>query len=513
MVVVGVVAIGLFVVVNRHRLKNMWRYAVKALAFGAAIGGALLLIPGAFTVFGPQNTHGPPTSAIYDNVFPVDLLGSIVPSSQWLSTQGLTTMVNSRFPYSYAEYIGIPMIVVLGCFAIFFRKQRTMLFAGAMALITFVLSLGPRLWIDGHETSVPLPWAVFTHLPVLGGFAPVRFSLFTSFFVAVMFSVGLDEVRRRLRAADGPRFLSPSRRALAASSASVALAAIVVLPLVPASAQPATQTNIPSFFTSAAVDAIPEGSVVLSYPYPDESGPNLFAQPPRNILLYQAASGMRFKLIGGYGWFPSSSGDGGTNGPTVLNPRSVQEIFDGAYWNTPAVGSLLARADATANLRALLKKYDVDAVILQPQGREPGAVARYVRGAIGCPAYFQDVAVWLHVKQRLADRLAEKDVNTCGRPPDIAPHTVVFAHSSTVSGTTTLMATTNSYLSTSSVAYYVSGGSLHDKLIGSGIASEGWVVRWNTTTLPNGRYVLRSVAVDSAGGRSTSSGTAITVRN
>ncbi len=207
MVFVGVIATGLFLLVNRHRLQEIWRYGVRAFVFGGVVGGVLLLPPGAFTLFGPQNTHGSPTQGLVNDAFPPDLLGSIVPQFQWLSSKGLTAMATTHFGWDSAEYLGIPMIVVLACFAIFLRKPKTMLFTGAMALITFSLSLGSPLWIDGHKTPVPLPWAVFTHLPLVGGFTPVRFFLFTGLFVAAMFAMGLDEVRRRLTATDRPRDL------------------------------------------------------------------------------------------------------------------------------------------------------------------------------------------------------------------------------------------------------------------------------------------------------------------
>ena len=512
MVFVGVIATVLFLLVNRRRLQEIWRYAVRAFVFGGVVGGVLLLLPGVFTLFGPQNTHGSPTQGLVNDAFPPDLLGSIVPQFQWLSSKGLTAMGTSHFAFASAEYLGIPMIVVLACFAIFLRKPKTMLFTGAMALITFSLSLGSPLWIDGHKTPVPLPWAVFTHLPLFGGYTPVRFSLFTGLFVAAMFAMGLDEVRRRLRAADRPRIFSPNRRAFAASSVSVAVAAVVILPLVPADAVPTTQTNIPSFFTSAAVEAIPEGGVVLSYPYPDAGGPDLFSQTPKSMMLEQAASGMRFKLLGGFGWFPSTGSHVSTS-PPPLSPKSVQEILDGAYWNASSEKWLLSRTGANADLRAVLAKYDVDAVILQPQGAEPADVVRYVTATIGCPVYYPDIAVWLHVKQRLADRVPGRDVNTCAGRSAVVPHVLTPSSGQTVSGSTVMIARAPSFLNVVSVVYYLSGGSLHGKLIARGTSTQfGWLTEWNTKTVPNGRYVLRSVAVNDAGASSTSSGVAITVK-
>lgn len=519
MVFVGVIATGLFLLVNRHRLHELWRYALRAFVFGGVVGGVLLLLPGVFTLFGPQNTHGSPTQGLVNNnSFPPDLLGSIVPQFQWLSSRGLTAIATTHFSSASAEYLGIPMIIVLACFAIVLRKPKTMLFAGAMALITFTLSLGSRLWIDGHETPVPLPWAVFTHLPVFGGYTPVRFSLFTGLFAAAMFATGLDEVRRRLKAADRPRILSPGQRALAASSISVAVAVAVILPLVPADAVPATQTNIPSFFTSAAVDAIPEGGVVLGYPYPDAAGPDLFYQTPKIMMLEQAASGMRFKLLGGFGWFPSAAGAAGVplaaTSPPALTPSSVQKIFDGAYWNKSSEKSLLSQASATTDLRVVLAKYDVDAIILQPQGKEPADVVRYVTATIGCPLYYLDVAVWLNVKKRLADRVPGRDVNTCGGRSAVVPSISRPRNGSTVSGSIVMLASATGFLSVPSVAYYLSGGSFRKRLIALGTSTQfGWVAEWNTKAVPNGRYVLRSVALDGDGASSTSSGVAITVKN
>jgi hypothetical protein len=262
------------------------------------------------------------------------------------------------------------------------------------------------------------------------------------------------------------------------------------------------------------VDVIPEGSVVLPYPYPDMSGPDIYFVPPHNVMLEQAASGMRFKLIGGYGWMPSPTGSHGAASPAALYPRSVQEVFDAAYWASSSEKPLLSRASATADLRALLTKYDVNAVILQPVGGDPTAVLRYVTGAIGCPVYFPDVAAWTHVKQRLAERISGKELNSCGRPLEAAPQLLSPANRSTMSGGSILDASANAFLRIAGMDYYVSGGSLRNKLIGRGVLTQiGWLAWWNTRTVPNGRYVLRSVAVDSAGARRTSSGRTITVKN
>jgi Bacterial Ig domain len=292
------------------------------------------------------------------------------------------------------------------------------------------------------------------------------------------------------------------------------IAAAVILPLVPAHAVPSTPANIPSFFTSAAVDALPEGGVVLGYPYPDAGGPDLFLQTPKSMMLEQAASGMRFKLLGGFGWFPYPTGSHISTSPPPLRPKSVQEILDGAYWDTSSEKSLLSQTSATADLRAVLARYDVDAVIVQPLGAEPADVVRYVTATIGCPVYHSDVAVWLHVKQRLAHRVSGRDVNTCPGGSPVVPRVLSPGNGQMVSGTTVMLARATGFLNVASVAYYLSGGSLHGKWIARGSSTQiGWLTEWNTKTVPNGRYVLRSVAVTDTGSSSTSSGVVITVKN
>lgn len=192
---------------------------------------------------------------------------------------------------------------------------------------------------------------------------------------------------------------------MVAVTASAAIALAVVIPLVPGQTHPTSPTAVPTFFTSSAVDAIPSGSVVLAYPYPDMQSTAWWSIYVRNhdVMLDQAIAGMRFKLIGGYGWFPSSTGPFGTISPALLAPQSVQALFDVAYaGGTPAERALLKRSDDTADLRLFLRRYDVGTVMVVPLGGQPASVVSDVTAAIGPPVELGGVTVWLHVKKRLA---------------------------------------------------------------------------------------------------------------
>jgi hypothetical protein len=512
-VVTGVVAVVLLLLFSRHQVAERRRYAVTAFAYSLGVGGFLLLFPVLYALAGPQSIRG----TVQRAVTPIDLFGAFVPSSQWLGTNGMTAMANQRFFYATALYLGLPLVVALVWFAVFLRQRRTILFAGAMALIALVLSLGPRLLVDGHLTSIPLPFVVFENRPVVGGLIPERFALYTALFAAAMFAIGLDELWRRMRRSGRPAWLSPGWRIVVTVGALAALTAAAVIPLAPRHTQTSTPTNVPSLFTSAAVESIPAGSVVLAYPYPDLSG-GVSAFAPYDIMLDQAVAGMRFKLIGGFGWFPSPRGTGNISSPSVLKPESVQAIFDaGFHGNATAQMAPLSKTNVTA-LRVFLRKYDVQTVVVLPNGAAPAAVVSYVTAAIGSSVESGGVTAWFHVKQRLL--LDQVHVAPVSGGNDetfqkVVTHLFIPANDATLSGNALLDASVRGYyFSVTKVEFYLTGASQHDTLIGTATRTYfGWEFRWNTTTVANGTYHLQSVAYDVAGRSGHSNGITITVKN
>jgi hypothetical protein len=257
--------------------------------------------------------------------------------------------------------------------------------------------------------------------------------------------------------------------------------------------------------------------VTLAYPYPDLAG-GLFFQPPHNIMLDQAVAGMRFKLIGGYGWFPAQNGAHGVASPPVLKPTSVEAIFDAAYHGdgTPQT-SPLAESNVTA-LRVFLRKYDVETVVVFQKGAYPDVVVSYVNAAIGAPVRSAGgVTSWFHVKQRLATHRGNVDCNadeSCGTVTKVSTRLAAPANGATVSGTETLDAEATSYFGVTKVNFYLTGGPQHDTLIDSGrLTPYGWIAYWNTTSVANGTYTLRSVAYNTDGFSGMSDGVSISVSN
>jgi hypothetical protein len=421
-VVMGAIAVAFFLLIYRRTLRERWRYAGTAFAYSVGVAGLLLVYPVWVTFDGPQHINGPPqTAAFWAAFLPVDLLSVIVPEGQWIQPSHFAPAVQHLFNGGLV-YLGLPLVVVLLCFAVFFRKRGTILFAGAMALVAFVLSLGPRLLINGRITQTTLPFELFEHIPALNGFQTGRFALYTDLFAAGMFAIGMDQLWKWLRQSRHLVRLSPQWSMASRAVVLGAVAVIVILPLVPGGTQPTTPTDVPSFFTSAAVDSIPPGSAVLAYPYSDGISNELSqftggvgASAVHSAMLDQAVAGMPYNLIGGFGWFPSPTGLDGTTTPALLEPQSVQTLFDVAVAGgaNPAQRQVLSHSNLTTDLRTFLRKYNVQTILVDnrvlftwrnrsyPIGN-PASVIRHVTAAIGPPVVTGGVSAWFNVRQRVA---------------------------------------------------------------------------------------------------------------
>ena len=91
---------------------------------------------------------------------------------------------------------------------------------------------------------------------------------------------------------------------------------------------------------------------------------------------------------------------------------------------------------------------------------------------------------------------------------------LIPANGAKLSGTVALDAGSGDDVPVTKVTFHLTGGSQTDELIGTATATlEGWVSRWNTTSVANGTYALRSEAYIASGKHSYSPAITITVKN
>ena len=249
-VLVALFAVAVILAVSRRTFPRRWRYSVTAIAYAAGVVCVLLAYPVLFTFAGPQHINGSPQSPAVLNALRGDFLSPLVSRPiEWVDPVRITAQV---FTAGNVLYLGLPLIVALVCFAVFLRRRREILFAGSMALFSFILSLGSPLQIDGLNTSIPLPYGILSHLPALSGLEPRRFALYTALFAAAMFALGIDELWNRL--GTQPHMLSHAlegtreRGKILGVAALALLMLIALLPMVPSSAQATRPTNVPPLF-------------------------------------------------------------------------------------------------------------------------------------------------------------------------------------------------------------------------------------------------------------------------
>jgi hypothetical protein len=409
-ILMGGIACSLYLYWNRKCFAAKLPYiriaGISTVVAGLLSGG----FPVLFTLLGPQHGEGPPNSPTNLSQLHGDLLGPFVPGGLMRFTTPHLTLWFQHFQNASMMYLGLPLFLTIGLIVYLLRSRGTVLFAGIMVAISFILSLGSVMYIGGDDTHVPLPFVVLANLPITQGLLSTRFSLYTILFGAAVVALGVEHLYGRVQRSHYVEHMSLRGKSMAASVVSLSIALAVALPMLPAHTEQVSPTDESAVFTSRAVAAIPAGSVLLAYPYPRSpfvptGRGNSYVHtlaPVNNALLDQAVSDMRFKLVGGFGW-RAAKGQFGTPNPSRLSPRSVEALFDESFSGvaTSDQDKYLKSANLTADIAQFLHNYRIDTVVVLPLGHDPATVVSHVTAAIGSPSRIDGASVWFHVQTRL----------------------------------------------------------------------------------------------------------------
>ncbi|MDP9331215.1 MAG: hypothetical protein M3P11_11325 [Actinomycetota bacterium] len=294
----------------------------------------------------PEHQLRPPANAS------VDLLSFVVPRFSTLIGGQAFTGISSTFTANVVEdgaYLGIPLIVMLVWAGWSFRKSKPlMLLLGFVGLIA-VLSLGPVLHIEGHE-SIPLPSTIIARLPLIKQATPQRFTAYMALGVAVVAAMWLT--------------LAKGRTAWIRWGV-VVLGALLLAPDVHSPPYHPT-LRVPVFFTSGDYrQAI----------HPDEV---MFAIPTTQgeELLWQSRSDYYFKLAQGYlGPIPPAyQGQVTARGLSLIQPHPYIPV--------------------SSDFETFLLRHRVTAIVVAD-----AAESRYMpllSGVGWMPTQVDDVWVWRH---------------------------------------------------------------------------------------------------------------------
>jgi len=350
MAVIGLVFLGL---THRHEVSARIRVAAPGLLTACTCFGVVAAYPIGYFLAGPRRiAHGiQPAGAIA--AFHVDLLRPVLRSSAQLTNS--------------SGYLGVPLLIGLVALVVWWRKLGMIRFAAVCACAAFVLSLGPRLTVDGRSLGIWLPEAIFEHVPVLVDLEPVRITGIEMLFLGVILAVSLDHTsiwivehaRRAQRISGGPGE-APVWRVMSRIRSDpnlqiLGLLVLVIVAFVPLLDQfPVVReqrVTAPQLAASLA-RSVPSGGVVLAFPYP-----RAHADAPME---WQATDEMSFRLVGGYALVPGAAGRGSyyiAQGPDLSKLSVLLTGTSGA--------SGVPLASACHSLEAIVRAYEVDALVLR----------------------------------------------------------------------------------------------------------------------------------------------------
>src|SRR5215467_16217484 len=278
-------AVGLAYLALRYRAAVAERISI--LVRGVAVAVPVFLLIAGYGIWmllaGPYRPVGPVHKLSGLTRYHADLLSPLYPTGHQLFAPAALASIGNRLPTGATLedgfYLGLPLLVLLVYLAIRCRRVPLVATATVTGVAAFILGLGTRLTVDGKTLGIPLPFAVFRHLPVVQNLEAARFSLYVQLAAAIIFAVGLDQVRARgwlparARPAPGgsaPRAAAPDIAAPGAAGPGAArrprpwvrpvvvavVGLAVLVPLVPHLPMKIRPVETPGFFTSKDVLAV-----------------------------------------------------------------------------------------------------------------------------------------------------------------------------------------------------------------------------------------------------------------
>jgi hypothetical protein len=253
------------------RRPRIWTCALETL--GALALALVLAGPYLFYALRYPN----PVSGISTADAGADLANFAIPSEvTWLHGSGALAASAAKLRDNITEqlaYLGVPLILLLGAYAVECRRSRLARCLLAFIALAVVLSLGAHVFVDGSATGIALPWSILGQLPLLRFAGPGRFVLYAWLAAAIAVSCWLGR---------------PSH-----ARARWATFAVVVVSLAPnlTGVPWGTRVEAPRLLSAPALARyVPADSTVLALPF-GIAGDSMF---------WQVQADFRFRLAGGY---------------------------------------------------------------------------------------------------------------------------------------------------------------------------------------------------------------------
>jgi hypothetical protein len=184
---IGAAVVAIMLAATSHEARIRARPFLSNLAVAGAVAFALLAYPLWFEFFGPQHVSGLVPAAVHTGTTLPGLWH--LPRTSWGASIGLTGAGGVGNEQNVA--LG-PALVLLGCIAVWLRRNRIVLACATAGLVLLTLSLGSRVDVGGSHLIGP--YRLLSSLPIFASLTPARMGLALLPVGAVLIAVAIDRL-------------------------------------------------------------------------------------------------------------------------------------------------------------------------------------------------------------------------------------------------------------------------------------------------------------------------------
>ncbi|MEU7902491.1 hypothetical protein [Actinoplanes sp. NPDC049118] len=348
-----------------------WRTALgyaRRFAAGLGVAAATALVPLAYPLWfqfaGPQSYSGQPFEP---GKFVTDLLAIGAYARQSLAGNGVVARALSVSPTEDNTFFGVPMLVMLVITVVLLWRNLAARAAAIAGLVLLVVSMGPELRVAGHDTGIPLPFALISHVPIIDLVSVTRFGMVPATIIGVLLALAADRAP-----------LLPRRRRIAFwIGLAVAIVPVLPKPLPVVAADP-----LPPFIAQQLWrEYVPDDRTLVTVPLPEVS-------TGRAGMRWFALSGLDYSVPRGYFMGPAADGTGSWNAA----PRPTSDLLRiaGAYGQMPVLTDADRRSAITD-----LTYWRAAVVVLVPGTPNHDLLEDVVSGLLGsAPREVGGVLLW-----------------------------------------------------------------------------------------------------------------------
>ncbi|WP_163511423.1 hypothetical protein [Fodinicola acaciae] len=351
---------------RRNDVRKALPDLVRGLSVAMAVGALLLAYPLTIQFAGPQAVRHLEWSVAYVADLrsyvafpPLSVAGGGLPAPYDVGKLALG-------PTEYNTFLGWPLVLLVAVLVgwLWRRRGGVVPAVAVTGIVMVLLSFGPRLVIDGHNTGIWMPYELIKGLPAVDGALPTRYAIVLLPLIGLLVALALD------RTFEG-RFTTVA----VPVAVTVALIPLVPLPLPTAARQP-----VPTYFASGDwQQCAAPGQTIVTVPLPEPGDPL--------AMRWAAATDTRFALPQGF--FVGPYGAHGTAAFGVY-PTSTSQLLTKVRKSgvVPPIGAK-ERTQAERDLRY----WKSSCVVLGPDPRQAELRAA-LQALFGPGKPVDDVWVW-----------------------------------------------------------------------------------------------------------------------